>query len=81
MDIIIINSVRKILKSQIATICSLKAGSMLGEKSPEALINFSWMSLYNEFKRLAPDLINLLEMCSQTKKSNECCQYVCCYVV
>lgn len=59
---------RQLLKSELRKMCSDSVGSILQEKSNEALSVFQWKSLVKELKDNAPLLFDLMWGCTTTKK-------------
>ena len=57
----------RIVKSEIRTLCSNKANSVLRNHSVTSLSQFSWDSIIKEIQTYAPVLLSLLYACTETK--------------
>ena len=57
-------------KAEIKTMCSLQSNSLLKDRG-EALSNFSWDVLWNEFKKKCPYLVKIVKcLLSQRHQNN-----------
>lgn len=57
----------QLLRKEIKNMCSEKVNSLLLDKSPGAISEFSWEKLKNELSSNAPTLFCILQGCTKTK--------------
>ena len=64
----IVQMVGQQLRSELVSMCSEAANSILRNQSAEVLSEFSWGKLYDELEARAPTFLSLFEMCTHTRK-------------
>ena len=64
----IISGVSRMLRKEIATLCSNLVPSVLRDKSNDGLKSFQWKCLLDELQTHAPMLLEILKSCTKVRR-------------
>ena len=64
----VVAGIGRVLRSELATMCSKGFGSILRSSSAENLKSFSWHQVVAEMQACTPTLLHLLQSCMRTKR-------------
>ena len=64
----VIERMGRLMSKELTHLASLKAGSMLRDRSCQALERFSWQDLLNELEKETPATLSLLKQCAHVKR-------------
>ena len=64
----IISGVSRMLRKEIATLCSNLVQSVLRDKSNDGLKSFQWKCLLDELQTHAPMLLEILKSCTKVRR-------------
>ena len=64
----VVAGIGRVLRSELAVMCSKGFGSILRSTSPENLKSFSWHQVVAEMQACTPTLLHLLQSCMRTKR-------------